>query len=86
MLQYCISSYYPSWLFASSLVDGVSRSGQAWVFSGASWVLFGTPRPPSPTIHYRSESYLKRYICYIVFHVYIIFLVDMSMQLNYIIN
>ena len=25
---------------------------QAWALSRASWVLFGTPRPPSPTIHY----------------------------------
>jgi hypothetical protein len=24
----------------------------AWALSGASWVPFGTPRPPSPTIHY----------------------------------
>jgi hypothetical protein len=25
---------------------------QAWTLSGASWVPFGTARPPSPTIHY----------------------------------
>jgi len=24
----------------------------AWALSGASWVPFGTPRPPYPTIHY----------------------------------
>jgi hypothetical protein len=39
-------------LFATGWFNGVSGYGQAWVFSGASWVLFGTPRPPSPTIHY----------------------------------
>jgi hypothetical protein len=61
MLQYRISSIHSVVYVASGLFNGVSRCGQAWVFSGVSWVLFRTPWPPSPTIHYSSikRPYLR---------------------------
>ena len=32
----------------------------AWSVSVASWVLFGTPRPPSPTIHYTLPRFILK--------------------------
>ena len=60
MLQYRISSIHSVVYVASGLFNGVSRCGQAWVFSGASWVLFGTPRPPSPMIHYTLPRFILK--------------------------